>query len=198
MAAGATFGNWNPMQQPVNKFLLCNTLSPGICRGPTGAAVNRKLDEQKGFGIDGAFLIFTGRELAEFSTELLLITPKDWAYWQEWRQLVHEVPVRGPVSDTKAGYVPGKALQIWHPQLSPLGITQCVVISEPQEEIDDYMVGHVVLKFKQIRTAPKPAYAKPEAAKAEPEKTEEERYIEKLAARNALASKEQADKAAGA
>jgi hypothetical protein len=188
--------DWNPIEQPVTNFLLDDVPSPGICLQPTGAAIRRKLDERQGYGIDAAFLIYTGRELAEFSTELLLVTPADWKTWQEtFRDMIHTVPRRGPVRQSSGGYEPGKSHMIWHPQLFPLGITQCVVLEEPQEVIDDQMVGHVTIKFKQVLPMPKPAYAKPEAPAGKPPMTESEKEIARLT--DELASLRQRNAMAG-
>ncbi len=188
---------WNPFTTPVNKFLLAGSWSPGICRGPTGANVERKLDERVGYGMDFAVIVFTGRKLAEFSTEIILVTPQDWDDWQSWRELIHAVPTRGPVSQTTKGYTPGKSLQIWHPQLVPLGITQCVVMNEPQEEIQEDMTALINIKFKQVVISPKQAYAKPEAPADAPPLSPMEQEIENKRRRNALASQEQVDAAAG-
>lgn len=188
--------NWNPLTQPVSKFILSDVPSSGICRAPTGAAIVRNLDERAGYGIDCAFLVFTGRKLAEFSTELLLSTVDDWNHYNTYFQpLIHAVPLRGPVRQSSGGYEPGKAHLIWHPQLYPLGITQCVVVEEPQPEIDEFMVGHVVVKFKQVVLTPKPAYARPEAAQADPPLTADQQEIKRLT--DQLASARQINQAAG-
>lgn len=188
--------NWNPHDQPVNKFILDDYVSPGICQQPKNAAVKRKLDERLGYGIDRAFLIYTGRELAKFVTEILLVTREDWRYWREtFQPMIHSVPRRGPVRSSNGGYEPGKSHLIWHPQLIVLEITQCVVEVEPQETIDEYGVGHVPLEFRQVVPMPKAAYARPEAPQQDKPLNEDQKEIKRLT--DVLSSKRQANEMAG-
>lgn len=188
--------DWNPYDQPVSKFILDDYVSPGICQQPTGASVKRKLDERLGYGIDRAFLIYTGRELASFTTELLLVTKADWTYWREtFQPMIHVVPRRGPVTSSTGGYEPGKSHLIWHPQLIVLEITQCVVEVEPQETLDEYGVGHVPIQFRQVVPMPKSGYARPEAPKQDPPLTDDQKEIARLT--DVLASKRQANEMAG-
>lgn len=189
--------SWSPQETPVNKFVLSNHLSAGICQQPKGAVIERKLDEQAGYGVDGAFVIYTGRKLAEFETELLLVSKADWDYWGgTFSKLIHAVPEKGPVKRSTGGYTPGHSHLIWHPQLYPLGITRCIVMSEPQVTIDDWGVGHIPIKFKQIGAQPpEPAVVRPEAAKLDPPLTPDQVEIVRLTP--VLASKQQANKAAG-
>lgn len=186
---------WQPHDYPLSYFLFDGKPSPGICQQPRGATIKRKLDERQGYGIDAAFVIYTGRELAEFECELLLVTKQHWLDWQSWRSVVHEVPARGPVQQSTGGYQPGRSHIIWHPQLKPLGITQCVVAEEPQEVVDEFMVGHVNLKFKQTLPMPKAAYAKPEAPQDKPPMNADEREIKALT--DQLASARQRNAMAG-
>jgi hypothetical protein len=197
MADFSANDSWNPLKQPVNKFLLSGVWSPGICRQPTGAAIVRNLDERVGYGVDFAFLVFTGRKLASFTTTLDLYTQKDWDDWQHFRRvLIHRPPSRGPVSSTTEGYLPGKALVIWHPQLYPLDITQCVVESEPQEDIEDSMVAHVTIGFRQVKVKPQSMIVRPEAAEADQPKTADEVELER--ATEELNSARERDRASGA
>lgn len=188
---------WNPLTRAVNKFLLSGYWSPGICQGPTGNGIDRNLDERIGYGIDFAFLIFTGRKLAEFEMPIRLLTAKDWDDWHSFALLIHAVPARGPVSNTTNGFTPGKALTIWHPILYPLGITQCVVRTDPLPMIQDDMGTLITIPFKQVKTAPRAAYAKPQAAAGQPPLTPEQIEIQDKTKRNALASANQVNAAAG-
>jgi len=196
---------WDPHTQSVNVFMLDDKPSPGICKGFTGAAIKRKLDERSGYGIDRSFLVYTGRELAAFSTELLLITPGDWQYWREtFQPMIAEVPqwrgsaIRGldeKKEEKHTAKEPSKAHLIWHPQLFALGITQCLVERECQETIDEFLIGHVVIDFRQVVYIPKAAYAKPVAPTQDPPLTEDQKEIKGLT--NHLASLRQANEMAG-
>jgi len=177
VTGGGTSVAWNPIRYPVNKFMLAGSWSPGICRGPTNAAIVRNLDERQGYGIDFAWLIFWGRKLARFTMTLELYTEQDWDDWQKWRPLVHTVPRRGPVRRSTDNADTARSMLIWHPQLAPLGITSAIVEEEPQEEVDDGMIAKVPIRFAQCKGMPKPAYAKPEAAKEDPALTAQEQRI---------------------
>jgi hypothetical protein len=126
-----------------------------------------------------------------------LLTVQDHTDWASFRQLIHAVPRRGPVSNTTNGFSPGKALMIWHPQLVTLRITQCIVSEEPQIEIQDDMRTLINIKFKQVKTAPRPAYAKPQAAPGQPPLTPEQMEILQKTQRNQAASDAQVAAAAG-
>jgi hypothetical protein len=162
---------WNPIDYPINKFLLCGAWSPGICIGPQNAAIVRKLDERGGMGLDQPFLIYTGRRLALFQTKIILLdkgkTEQEvWADWYKFSYLLSLTPHNnlsrfGPLGTPDAsGYTPGAALVIWHPQLARLGITMCAVEEEPQEEREeDYWT--VTIKFHQVaKGPPKQGYGK--------------------------------------
>jgi hypothetical protein len=160
---------WNPYRMPVNKFLIVNYWSPGVCVQPEGASIDRNFDERRGYGIDFAFLIFWGRKLAHFKTVLKIWDEPTWEEWQQFRPLLHAVPRRGAVNGANAnGYDPATAMTIWHPQLVPLGITACVVEKEPQEVRLAKGVYDIPIEFCQVITKPRAAFAKPEAAKDTP------------------------------
>jgi hypothetical protein len=184
-----------PRMPYVTHFILSDFVSP-VCLAPEGAGITRNLDERAGYGTDCAFVIYTGRKLARFSTELLMWTTEQRDYFADvFQPLLRQVPRRGPVSQSSGGYQPGKAHLIWSPQLFPLGITQCIVECEHQETIDEYMVHHVVVDFCQVVPVPKAAYAKPEAAEAEQPPTALEMQLKDATQR--LADARQANEAAG-
>lgn len=162
--------SWNPYDFPVNKFKLAENWSPGVCVGPEGAMVARAIDERRGYGIDFAFVVFYGRKLAHFKTNLILWDRKSWDEWQTWRVLINTVPRRGAVNTAANGnYDPALAMTIWHPQLVPLGITSCMVENEPQEQPTGTKGVYVVpIEFVQIVTKPRAAVAKLEASKDSP------------------------------
>lgn len=161
---------WDPIRQPINKFLLQNNWSPGVCVGPEGANIARAIDERRGYGIDFAFVVFYGRKLAHFKTNLILASVKDWEEWQIWRALINVVPRRGAVNTAaNDNYDPACAMTIWHPQLAPLGITSCMVEVEPQEQPVGTKGTYIVpIEFVQIVTRPRSAVAKLEASKDTP------------------------------
>ena len=180
-----------------NKFWLGGLWSPGICQQPRGAAIVRTLSPQTGVGIDFPFLLFTGRKLAQFTCELLIVTKQDFIDWRYFNDvLIHKVPTRGASGTTsQGGYDPAKSLVIWHPQLVALEITQCVVEEEPQLEYGAGMVGHVPIKFYQTKPKPQPGYARPEAPAGAPPLSPDEQEIKRLT--DKLGSKRQRDEAEG-
>jgi hypothetical protein len=186
-----------PWQTRPNKFFLGGLWSPGVCAQPKGAAIVRNLDERVGVGIDYAFVVFTGRKLARFTTELILVTKQDYIdYLYFYFKLIQSVPLRGARGTTAAGgYDPAKSLSIWHPQLLMHDITQCVVEEEPQIDYDDKGAGHVPIKFCQTKPKPSSAYSRPEAAAAKPPLSGDELEIDRL--NKIRAAKRQANEAAG-
>lgn len=161
--------SWNPITRPVNKFLLQNVWSPGVCVGPEGAAIERALDERRGYGIDFAFVVYTGRKLAHFRTNLILWDKATWDEYNAFQPLLHATPRRGAVNTARGtGYDPATAFSIWHPQLALLEIYACMVEKEHQPQIGPKGSTIIPVDFCQVKTAPRPAYAKPEATKDTP------------------------------
>jgi hypothetical protein len=160
---------WNPIDSPIDYFLLAGRKSPGLAR-LIGLDTPRKWDERRGYGLSGSVIVFTGLKLAEFDAEIRLYTTKDWDDWHSWRALVAKPPLR-----TRP-----KALDIWHPWAELQGVKSVVVLNEPipvEGEAGEYTA---TIKFKQYR-APKLALAKPEGSKAKPTDPVDA-YIEKLTA----------------
>jgi hypothetical protein len=158
---------WNPLTSPIDYYLLLRRKSPGLSE-VAGASQPRKWDERGGYGLSGAFLVYTGDGLAHFSIHTHLFTVDDWDEWNQWKQIVSKPP---------AGTRP-KALDIWHPFLEDLGITSVIVENRMQPV--DVGGGEWVheIKFGQWRM-PKTSYAKPESSKVEP-LTENEKEIIRL------------------
>lgn len=190
---------WSPLNAPVNKFLLSGVWSPGVCLGPVGPGIEYNLDERQGYGIDFAYVFFTGRKLGEFDMPIILITQQDWDDWYQFAQLLETPPQRGPVNQTTNGYTPGKAKTIWHPILvaPPLRITQCVIRTATIPQIQDDMRTLISIPFKQVKMAPRPAYARPMAAADKPPLTPEQQEIQDKTRRNQAASDQQVNQAAG-
>lgn len=187
---------YSPYTVPTNRFVLDDFVSP-LCRTPEGAEIVRKLDERGGYGIDAPFLVYTGRNLAEFSFELILKDDAAWQYYETtFRPLLQAVPNRGPVDQSSGAYTPGRAHLIWHPQLYNLGITQCVVAKECIERKAPEPGAWVVpVYFRQVKQAPKQAMARPEAPTVRAPLTPDELQVKALA--DELASKRQIDAMGG-
>lgn len=82
--------------------------------------VKRNFDVRSGFGIDGAFCVYTGQGLASFDATFEFWNAEKEAAWDQWASLVLPPPSRTPV-----------ALSIYHPVLAkaPFNI-QGVVVTE--------------------------------------------------------------------
>lgn len=179
----------------VNKAFVGGIWTPGTAV-IKGASVKRNLDERIGYGVDFAYVVFTGRKLARFTLELTLANKKDFAEHETFHaKMMHTVPRRGPVQQTSNGYDAARALMIWHPLLAPLDITQFIVEEEAQLDWDDYNVARIPYQCCQVKPTPAAAYAKPEAAAAKPPMTPDEVEIQRLRQENSL--KRQANEAAG-
>lgn len=144
---------WNPLDDPIDHFLLAGKKSPGIAE-LLGLASPRKWDEKKGYGTSGATIVYAGDGLAKFSAKIFLTTTEDWDAWHAFAPLVEKAP---------DGSKP-KALDIWHPQCEQKGIRSVVVedVVGPARDGDD---GRWVVEVKFIQyRAPKPALAKPKGS----------------------------------
>lgn len=159
---------WNPIDTPINKFVVEGQLSPGI--GTIEKAnTPRKWDEVGGYGASGSVLIYHGRKLVPFDGIVKLYTVQDWDEWHAFSQIVERPP---------NGKIP-KALMVWHPWLAFAHVFSAVVtdVLQPRELEQG---GHeIVIQFLEYRR-PKPSFAKPEAA-GKPESTDPvDKYIDQL------------------
>lgn len=101
--------------------------SPGLCV-VSKAGIPFNWDKQKGWGLGGAWLIFTGDDLSEFD-----IT---WTFWRQdqidlWKAFqktnFSKPPAQPQLNGAFLPQVPRpKALQVYNPILNELGITQMV------------------------------------------------------------------------
>ncbi|AUX23351.1 uncharacterized protein SOCEGT47_038740 [Sorangium cellulosum] len=146
----------NPIEQPdlYDVILLAGQRSPGQAIA-TGAGSPRNWDERKGYGLSGAFLVFTGDGLAKFQVRLLLWEPQHFAEWESFSALLAR-PQRG----TRP-----KALDYYHPYHEPLGIKSAVVEDVLQQDQVEPGLWAQDIKFIQYRE-PRPYLAKPEGSTA--------------------------------
>jgi hypothetical protein len=129
--------------------------SPGLAK-VRGAGTPRNWDVQKGYGISGAFCVYTGAGLAEFSIDVFLWLNSHWPEWDNFAKLLEK--------PTKA--VRPRALSITHPLLTkpPIRITQAVVKDVSQFEYNEStQLWACEIKFLQFK-APAPILSKPKAS----------------------------------
>src|SRR5687768_8798517 len=102
---------WNPLDLPVDFFILSGRPSPGI-GSIEKASTPRKWDEVGGYGASGSVLIFHGRRLVPFDGVIKLYTAEDWDAWHAWKPMVMRPPY---------GKIP-KAQDVWHPWLEQFDV----------------------------------------------------------------------------
>jgi hypothetical protein len=148
--------SWNPLDAPVDYIELNGKRSPGLA-DVTGAHLPRNWDKRKGYGLMGAFTVFHGMDLVDFTVTLRLYTAQDWDDWFAWKPLVDRPP------DGKRP----RALKIKHPLLAQLGVSSVVVTDVHQPKPDDAGSGmwSIDIKFLQYRV-PLIKLAKPDGAAA--------------------------------
>ena len=164
---------WDPETQSCDYILLSGKKSPGFAE-VVGAASIRKWDERPGFGLSGAFSVFTGRGLAHFTVRLRLYTPEDWSEWYAWKPIVDKLPTRRGGSGKDTG-----TLDIWHPLLEALDIRAVAVEEVRAPEQTDHGEWTIEIKFIEFRH-PKLTLAKPEGSAATPVDPVEEEIIKPL------------------
>lgn len=162
----------NPIRTPIDYIILSGKRSPGIADLPTGGESPQKWDERAGYGVSGAFLVFTGDGLAAFTVKIRLYTAEDFDAWTSFQPLV-AAPPRGKRP---------KAKDIWHPFLEAHDIRSVVVENwkGPTQTADGEWT--IEIDFKQWRGAPKPALAKPLGSEAAPRpESDKEKTVRALA-----------------
>jgi hypothetical protein len=118
---------WNPLTQPTDRCKIAGVDTPGLCE-VTGASSPRKWDEQAGYAMTGAILIYRGNALARFTMRFKLYTLTHWTQWAAIRPLL----LRAPVGKRS------HALDVDHPVLTEVGISQMVLedVTAP-EQVED-------------------------------------------------------------
>lgn len=154
--------SFNPLADGAAEALdfitLAGMASPGIAY-VEGAGTPRKWDKQQGYGTDGAFLKWTGDDLAEFTVRIECWLSEHFLAWASFRELVKKSPPN----------VQPKVLDIRHPQLEDCDIHAVVVLDVSQWVLsDDTGKWSVTIKFSVFRAA-KPAIAAPKASIDKPD-----------------------------
>lgn len=138
----------------VDSVVLGSLATPGRAT-VVGAGSPRDWDVRKGYGLSGAFVVYTGESLKPFDVIVDLWEDRHWIEWEVFSKVL-EKPRPG---------VRPVALGIYHPAISrpPLSITEVVVLDVSQfEQVDDglWSCRITLLPFKK----PLPALGKPVAA----------------------------------
>ncbi|WP_437647871.1 hypothetical protein [Sorangium sp. So ce362] len=147
----------NPLldSDPWRTIVLVGRRNPGLAE-VVGAGSPRDWDIRKGYGLSGAFVVYTGDNLAKFTVRIRLFEDAHFDEWDSWAQLLAKPP-RG---------VRPKALDIYHPALEDLQIRSVVVEDRSQLAPEDETGMWVSeIKFIQFR-APIPMLGKPEGSTA--------------------------------
>lgn len=132
--------------------LIMGTPTPGRAT-VIGGNSPRKWDERGGHGLAGASTIYTGDQLAKFKVQIDLWEPEHFVLWKAFSPIVKKPP---------KGVKP-IALDVIHPVLSDIDITQAVVVDRSQlTQIEDGLWS-TTIDFLQYRK-PMPVLAKPAQA----------------------------------
>lgn len=147
---------WDPLSKPQDKAEINGIVTPGVCE-VIGAHSPRKWDKQSGPGYSGAWLIYHGTDLSDFSIVCRLYTDDDWLEWDALRPMLTRPPI---------GSRP-KAMSVVHPVLDQVGVISMVVedVMAPQQTGP----GEWTIEIRCIEwRGPKAALSKPDAAAATP------------------------------
>ena len=139
----------------VDWVVLDNRIPPGTSY-PTGSGSPRKWDKRAGYGISGAFLVYTGADLSEFEVHVTIWTEEHWTEWLEFSTVLEK-----PKQGTKP-----KAIPIVHPLVNrpPIRITEVVVEDVSQFEPDETReLWTCVIKLSAWK-GPEKMLARPSAA----------------------------------
>lgn len=119
---------FNPLTQPIDHFELAGQRSPGIAE-IADADGSADLQERRGYGLGGAYVVYKGAKLVHFKATIKLTSQEEWDAWHEFRVLLQRPPVGRRA----------RALDIWHPILEDAGITSVLVekLGQPVRDGDD-------------------------------------------------------------
>lgn len=147
---------WDPLTQPVDKAVFAGRPTPGLCE-VLGAGSARKWEENGGYGMSGAILVYRGIALCHFDLNLTLWNDDHWAEWEQFREVVQRPPL-GRFA---------RASQIYHPVLNEAGIHACVIENVTAPEQIENGVWQIVIKCIEWRVY-KLSQSKPDGAEATP------------------------------
>jgi hypothetical protein len=173
---------WNPIDYPTDRCLIGGYPTPGLCE-VQGASSPRKWDEQAGYAMSGAILIFRGRALSRFTLTFRLFTVEHWQQWADIRPILTSPPstkkptgpegsavllgAGGPIEGGGVGFTVSKALDIDHPVLSEVGITHIVIEDTTAPEQTEDGVWTISVKCIEWRRISR-GVSKPDGAQKEP------------------------------
>lgn len=130
--------------------------SPGLATIVGSGLSPRNWDVRQGYGLSGAWVVYTGDGLAKFAVQIELWLPEHFLAWKVFSKLCLERPLPG---------MKPKAQDIKHPLLnmSPFNISSVVVEDVEAFSQDEFGMWTTKISFLQFR-APRPALGKPLAS----------------------------------
>lgn len=134
-------------------IVLAGQVSPGLA-AVRGCSSPRNWDVQKGYGLTGATVIFTGEGLATFDVDIFAWEPEHFTAWEIFARLTLVNP---PIGARPT------AMFIQHPQVNdpPISVSDVVVTNVTQwEQGEEGGLWARTISFLQYRKA-KPALIKP-------------------------------------
>lgn len=157
---------WNPIELPADRCLLGGYPTPGLLE-VSGASSPRKWDEQAGYAMTGAILIYRGIGLSHFTLRFKLLTVEHWEQWAQIRPILLRPAIGHRAS----------ALDVDHPVLNEVGITHIVIedVSAP-EQVEDgvWQIEAKCIEWRRYGMA----LGKPDGAEATPADPREARIKE--------------------
>lgn len=101
----------------LDRFVVSGRVAPGLVEFLSPAGTPRKWDVRNGPGLSGATIVFTGLDIAKFSTRHTLWLPTHFNEWDSWKVLVAPPP-QGQRAEIRV---------VYHPLLAEVGIDKCGV-----------------------------------------------------------------------
>jgi hypothetical protein len=138
---------------------LAGFRSPGVARFVKRGHRPRDFDVRKGYGFAGAFVVYTGDNLAKFSVQLECWNPPDLhVEWLFFSSILDKAP-QGLTPALTSAF----ALGIGHPLINeaPLRINSVVIEDFSAWDVDEYGLWTMTIDFLEFK-APLPALGKPD------------------------------------
>lgn len=164
---------FDPLASPVDYVLVAGQRTPGLAT-IEGAVSKRRIAIRMSYALTGGVAVYRGFELVKFQIKIRLYSSEDWQAWESFRSLIARPPIG----------VRAKALDVTHPILEELGVSQALVesVSQPQRT-DDSGEWTIVVSMIEYQK-PKPALSVPEGSQETPQLSPEEIEINALTAQN--------------